>query len=98
MEVRTVKAQLDCPPLKINGAPAPLRQLIEDFENDLHHIGDFTYAYFSTPKTRNVKPVILSNYPDSWLKSYGGADLFDFSSLQRSGGLDLSGGNSWVLE
>ncbi|KAA8713878.1 hypothetical protein F4W70_08670 [Pseudomonas cannabina] len=28
----------------------------------------------------------------------GGADLFDFSSLQRSGGLDLSGGNSWVLE
>nr|AAF26601.1 PsyR [Pseudomonas amygdali pv. tabaci] len=70
MEVRTVKAQLDCPPLKINGAPAPLRQLIEDFENDLHHIGDFTYAYFSTPKTRNVKPVILSNYPDSWLKSY----------------------------
>lgn len=57
--------QLDCPPLKINAAPAPLRQLIEDFENDLHRIGDFTYAYFSSPKTRTVKPVILSNYPDS---------------------------------
>lgn len=65
-----MKAQLDCPPFKINGAPAPLRQLIEDFENDLQHIGDFTYAYFSTPKTRKAKPVILSNYPDSWLKSY----------------------------
>ncbi|KWT10328.1 hypothetical protein AL047_15170 [Pseudomonas syringae pv. broussonetiae] len=37
---------------------------------------------------------------DPWDKSSleGGADLFDFSSLQRSGGLDLSGGNSWVLE
>ncbi|KPB15718.1 Unknown protein sequence [Pseudomonas syringae pv. syringae] len=28
---------------------------------------------------------------------YGAADLFDFSSQQRSGGLDLSGGNSWVF-
>ncbi|POD81315.1 LuxR family transcriptional regulator [Pseudomonas syringae group genomosp. 3] len=70
MEVRTVKNQLDYPPLKINGTPAPLRQLIEDFENDLHHIGDFTYAYFTTPKARKAKPIILSNYPDSWLKSY----------------------------
>ncbi|MCQ3012954.1 hypothetical protein NLO86_21620 [Pseudomonas savastanoi] len=39
-------------------------------------------------------------FEGSWVvdNPYGGADLFDFSSLQRSGGLDLSGGNSWVLE
>ncbi|MFH7451111.1 autoinducer binding domain-containing protein, partial [Pseudomonas syringae pv. tagetis] len=45
-------------------------QLIEDFEKDLQHSGDYKYAYFTTPTTRNAKPVILSKYPDSWLKSY----------------------------
>ncbi|RMO98473.1 Transcriptional regulator PsyR [Pseudomonas syringae pv. philadelphi] len=65
-----MKEQLDCSPITINGAAGPLRQLTEDFEKELLRFGDFTYAYFSTHKTRKARPIILSNYPASWLKSY----------------------------
>ncbi|QLG92418.1 LuxR family transcriptional regulator [Pseudomonas yamanorum] len=41
-----------------------------------HLLGDLqglSYAYFAVPRNREVAPLIISNYPEPWLKAYRAA-------------------------
>ena len=66
--------QFNCPDTHLSEEQSPFFRLTQELEKKLKSMGDFTYAYFTTAKTRKVKPVILSNYPDPWLKLYVAAN------------------------
>ncbi|MBK5416198.1 helix-turn-helix transcriptional regulator [Pseudomonas sp. TH31] len=45
-----------------------------ELENKLKDFGFYSYAYIATLKNRKVTPVIISNYPASWLSAYKAAN------------------------
>nr|AAT90827.1 acylhomoserine lactone dependent transcriptional activator [uncultured proteobacterium QS1] len=45
-------------------------ELAPSLENALSCLGEFNYSYYVVRKSKNTKPIIVSNYPDDWLMLY----------------------------
>lgn len=48
----------------------PITHLHDELQRQLCDLKDLKYAYYAATQNRNVEPIIISNYPPSWVKSY----------------------------
>lgn len=48
----------------------PITHLHDELQLQLCDLKDLKYAYYAATHNRNVEPIIISNYPPSWVKSY----------------------------